>query len=35
MEEIQPFFGLSTYPTNEFWEVSNAVHSKSYKTHPT
>jgi len=34
LEEMQLLFSLSTHPANEFWEVSDAEHSQSYKTHP-
>jgi pimeloyl-ACP methyl ester carboxylesterase len=34
LEEMQLLFELSTHPANEFWEVPDAEHSQSYKTHP-
>lgn len=34
LEEMQLLFSLSTHPANEFWEVGDAEHSQSYKTHP-
>jgi pimeloyl-ACP methyl ester carboxylesterase len=34
LEEMQLLFELSTNPVNEFWEVPDAEHSQSYKTHP-
>lgn len=33
-EEMHQLFMISTNPANEFWEVSDAEHSQSYKTHP-
>lgn len=34
LEEMQLLFELSTHPDNQFWEVPDAEHSQSYKTHP-
>jgi pimeloyl-ACP methyl ester carboxylesterase len=34
LEEMQLLFDLSTNPANQFWEVPDAEHSQSYKTHP-
>lgn len=34
LEEMQQLFQLAPNPANEFWEVSDAEHSQSYKTHP-
>lgn len=34
LEEMQLLFALSTHPANQFWEVPDAEHSQSYKTHP-
>jgi pimeloyl-ACP methyl ester carboxylesterase len=34
LEEMQLLFELSTNPANQFWEVPDAEHSQSYKTHP-
>jgi pimeloyl-ACP methyl ester carboxylesterase len=34
LEEMQRLFELATNPANQFWEVSDAEHSQSYKTHP-
>lgn len=34
LEEMELLFELSTHPANQFWEVSDAEHSQSYKTHP-
>lgn len=33
-EEMQLLFALSAHPANQFWEVGDAEHSQSYKTHP-
>ncbi|MFC1950191.1 alpha/beta hydrolase [Chloroflexota bacterium] len=33
-EEMHQLFITSSNPANEFWEVNNAEHSQSYKTHP-
>jgi pimeloyl-ACP methyl ester carboxylesterase len=33
-EEMEYLFELSTNPANQFWEVPDAEHSQSYKTHP-
>lgn len=35
LAEMQRLFGLATNPANDFWEVPDAEHSQSYKTHPT
>jgi pimeloyl-ACP methyl ester carboxylesterase len=34
LAEMQLLFELATNPANEFWEVPDAEHSQSYKTHP-
>jgi pimeloyl-ACP methyl ester carboxylesterase len=34
LEEMQLLFELATNPANQFWEVPDAGHSQSYKTHP-
>lgn len=34
LEEMQLLFDLATHPANQFWEVPDAEHSQSYKTHP-
>ncbi len=34
LEEMQLLFSLATHPANQFWEVADAEHSQSYKTHP-
>ncbi|GAI08132.1 unnamed protein product, partial [marine sediment metagenome] len=34
LEEMQLLFDLATHPANQFWEVGDAEHSQSYKTHP-
>ena len=34
LEEMQLLFELSIHPANQFWEVPDAEHSESYKTHP-
>ncbi len=34
LEEMRLLFELSTHPANQFWEVPDAEHSQSYKTHP-
>jgi pimeloyl-ACP methyl ester carboxylesterase len=34
LAEMQLLFGLATNPANQFWEVPDAKHSQSYKTHP-
>jgi pimeloyl-ACP methyl ester carboxylesterase len=34
LEEMQLLFELATNPANDFWEVPDAEHSQSYKTHP-
>jgi pimeloyl-ACP methyl ester carboxylesterase len=34
LEEMQLLFELATSPANDFWEVPDAEHSQSYKTHP-
>jgi pimeloyl-ACP methyl ester carboxylesterase len=34
LAEMQLLFELSTNPANQFWEVPDAEHSQSYKTHP-
>jgi pimeloyl-ACP methyl ester carboxylesterase len=33
LEEMQHLYQLAPNPANEFWEVSDAEHSESYKTH--
>lgn len=33
-DEMRQLYMVSTNPANEFWEVSDAEHSQSYKTHP-
>jgi pimeloyl-ACP methyl ester carboxylesterase len=33
-EEMQRLYQLAPNPANQFWEVSDAAHSQSYKTHP-
>jgi pimeloyl-ACP methyl ester carboxylesterase len=32
--EMEHLFELATNPANQFWEVPDAEHSQSYKTHP-
>jgi pimeloyl-ACP methyl ester carboxylesterase len=34
LAEMRLLFELSTNPANQFWEVPDAEHSQSYKTHP-
>jgi pimeloyl-ACP methyl ester carboxylesterase len=34
LEEMQALYQLAPNPANQFWEVSDAAHSESYKTHP-
>jgi predicted alpha/beta hydrolase len=34
LAEMQLLFELATNPANDFWEVPEAEHSQSYKTHP-
>jgi pimeloyl-ACP methyl ester carboxylesterase len=34
LAEMQLLFDLATNPANQFWEVPDAEHSQSYKTHP-
>jgi hypothetical protein len=31
---MEHLFELATNPANQFWEVPDAEHSQSYKTHP-
>lgn len=34
LQEMEELFALAPNPENQFWEVSDALHSESYNTHP-